>query len=139
VLVVKRAARDRLELLALGAWCAMGWAMYGALSKNHGGHCVSIRWFVPFLAPGFWLLAKVLAERPEFRRDFVLLSAWGAVLSAGAWSVGTWHPRNVPFYWWVFGGSLLTWAALRWHMTRAKREPAALKLPAPAEPPARAA
>ena len=62
----------------------VGWLMYGVLSKNHGGHCVSIRWFVPFLAPGFWLLAKAArGSRPEFRRDFLALSAgWGFVLLA---------------------------------------------------------
>jgi hypothetical protein len=138
-IVLRGRGSYRAELLALIAWCVVGWLLYGVLSKNHGGHCVSIRWFVPFLAPGFWLLARVLAERPDFRRDFVLLSAWGLVLSASAWSVGTWHPRNVPLYWWVFGGSLLSWGLLRWHTTRVKAEAKTLKFPAPAEPPARAA
>ncbi len=27
--------------------------------------------------------------------------------------VGTWWPRNVPLYWWVFGGSLITRGVLR--------------------------
>lgn len=130
VLVLKRPGRDRVELLALGAWCVVGWLMYGVLSKNHGGGCVSIRWFVPFLAPGFWLLAKVLTERPEFRRDFVALAVWGSVLAAGAWVVGPWWLRNVPFYWWVFGGSLLTWGAVRATAPRPKRE-ATLAFPAP--------
>jgi hypothetical protein len=132
-LVLRRGSRHRVELLALFAWCAAGWLLYGALSKNHGGWCVSIRWFVPFLAPGFWLLARLLAERPEFRRDFVLLSAWGGVLAASAWAVGTWWPRNVPLYWWCFGGSLVSWGALRYAAWRANRSPAALKLPAPGE------
>jgi hypothetical protein len=123
----------RLELLALFAWCVAGWLLYGALSKNHGGWCVSIRWFVPFLAPGFWLLARVLAERPELRRDFVLLSLWGGVLAASAWMVGTWWPRNVPLYWWCFGGTLASWGALRYRAWRANRSPATLKLPAPGE------
>jgi hypothetical protein len=113
-LVLNRHARNRPELVALAAWCAGGWLMYGVLSKNHGGMCVSVRWFVPFLAPGFWLLAKVLAERPQFRRDFVALAAWGAVLSASAFLVGPWWGRNVPLYWWAFGGSLVTWLVVRW-------------------------
>lgn len=130
-LVLRRPGRDRVELLALGGWCLIGWLMYGVLSKNHGGGCVSIRWFMPFLAPGFWLLAKVLAERPEFRRDFVAISAWGSVLAAGGWMVGPWWQRNVPFYWWVFGGSLLTWGVVRATAPRAKDETPTLKLPAP--------
>ena len=85
------------------------------------------------------LPGDIRVERPGFRRDFVLLSAWGVVLSVSAWSVGTWWPRNVPLYWWVFGGSLLTWGLLRWHASRTSREAPALKLSAPGEPPARAA
>jgi hypothetical protein len=128
-----------VELLALCAWVVAGWLMYGVLSKNHGGVCVSIRWFVPFLVPGFWLLANVLKERPEFRRDFLVLSAWGLMLSASAWAVGPWRMRNVPLYWWVFGGSLATWAIVRYFAWRAKGEAQSLKLPPPSDAPARAA
>ena len=113
--------------------------MYGVLSKNHGGACVSIRWFVPFLAPGFWLLAKVLVERPEFRRDFVVLALWGLPLAASAFLVGPWPFRIVPGYWVVFGGSLLTWGAVRYFTPRAKPEVPALTFPAPSEAGKRAA
>lgn len=122
VLLLRRAGRDRLELLALGAWCVCGWLMYGVLSKNHGGACVSVRWFVPFLVPGFWLLAKLISERPAFRSDFAALALWGVPLAASAWVVGPWWERNVPLYWWVFGGSLVTWAAVRAFAPRAKAE-----------------
>ena len=132
-LVLKRGSRHRVELLALLAWCAAGWAMYGVLSKNHGGWCVSIRWFVPFLAPGFWLLAKLLHERPEFRRDFLALAAWGLVLSASAWRVGTWWPHVVPLYWLVFGGSLISWGAVRYFALRAEGEARTLKLSEPSD------
>lgn len=138
-LVLRRGAAHRTELLALVAWCAAGWLMYGALSKNHGGACVSVRWFVPFLAPGFWLLAKVLVERPDLRRDFLALAAWGAPLAASAWLVGPWWMRIVPGYWAVLGGALTTWAAVRYRAWRAKDEGPTLKLPAPSEAPARAA
>jgi len=131
VRALKQPSRDRLELLALCVWCAIGWLMYGVFSKNHGGWCISIRWFVPFVVPGFWLLAKVLVARPEFRRDFALLSVWGAFLSGSAWIVGPWWPRNVPLCWWVFGGTLLTWGLLRYFASRTKREAALLTFPAP--------
>lgn len=134
VLVLKRSGRDRLELLALGAWCVAGWLMYGVLSKNHGGACVSIRWFVPFLAPGFWLLAKLLAERPELRRDFAALGAWGVPLAASSYLVGPWWIAVVPGYWWVFGGSLLTWGLVRYFAPRAKGEVPVQTFPAPAAP-----
>lgn len=104
--------------------------MYGVLSKNHGGGCVSVRWFVPFLAPGFWLLAKVLAERPELRRDFVALAAWGFALSTSAWVVGPWWMRIVPGYWWVFGGALVTWGMVRYFSPRTKVNAPTQTLPA---------
>jgi hypothetical protein len=138
-LVLRRGAAHRTELLALLAWCAAGWLMYGALSKNHGGACVSVRWFVPFLAPGFWLLARVLVERPDFRRDFLALAAWGAPLAASAWLVGPWWMRIVPGYWVAFAGALTTWGAVRYRAWRARGELTTLKLPAPSEAPARAA
>ncbi|HEY1187322.1 MAG TPA: hypothetical protein VGE74_06670 [Gemmata sp.] len=133
---LERGACYRVELFALGAWCVAGWLMYGALSKNHGGACVSVRWFVPFLVPGFWLLAVVLKERPAYRRDFAALALWGAVLAASAWRVGPWWMRVVPLYWWAFGGSLLTWAVVR---GTAGRAPAGPVQTANAEPAARAA
>jgi hypothetical protein len=125
--------------MALSAWVVIGWLMYGVLSKNHGGGCVSVRWFVPFLAPGFWLLAKVLTERPEFRRDFIALAAWGLPLGTSAFVVGPWWGRNVPFYWWVFGGSLVTWGIVRYTAPRPGRESPAVRFPSPGEAPARAA
>jgi hypothetical protein len=138
-LVLKRGARDRLELLALVAWCVVGWLMYGVLSKNHGGACVSVRWFVPFLAPGFWLLAKLLAERPEFRRDFLALSAWGLVIGASAWIVGPWWMKVVPGYWVAFAGALLTWGVVRYFAPRAKPIAPPQANPAAPAAPARAA
>ena len=139
LLVLRRQGSDRVELIALSAWVVIGWLMYGVLSKNHSGGCVSVRWFVPFLAPGFWLLAKVLTERPEFRRDFVALAAWGLPLAVSAFAVGPWWGRNVPFYWWVFGGSLITWGIVRYTAPRPNRNAQTIMLPGPTSSPARAA
>jgi len=97
--VLRRPGRDRAELLALAAWAAAAWALYALLSNNCGGGCVSVRWFLPFLVPGFWVLARLLAERPQFRPDFVALSAWGAVLAAVMWWCGPWRVRMVPAFW----------------------------------------
>jgi hypothetical protein len=129
VLVLRRAGSNRVELLALVAWCVCGWLMYGVLSKNHGGGCVSVRWFVPFLVPGFWLLAKLLAEHPVWRRDFLVLAAWGVPLGVSAWAVGPWWMRVVPGYWVVFGGSLLTWAVVRGFAPRPQRAAPAQTVP----------
>jgi len=115
--VLRRPFADRGELVALLGWCTTTWLLYGVLSNNMGGGCCSVRWFVPFLAPGFWLLARLLRDRPEFRPDFAALAAWGAVLAALMWWKGPWTLRMVPLMWPVVGAALLTWGvvvARRW-------------------------
>ena len=62
------------------AWCGGTWLLYAALSNNYSGPCCSIRWFVPFLAPAYYVLALLLKRFPEYRWDFYVLSGWGAVL-----------------------------------------------------------
>src|SRR5262249_20325051 len=54
------------EACFAAAWVAATFALYAAFSNNYGGACCSVRWFVPFLAPGFWLLAWLLTRYPEF-------------------------------------------------------------------------
>jgi hypothetical protein len=117
--------------LFLLGWCLAAWAVYAVLSNNMGGGCCSVRWFVPFLAPGFWVLAVLLRDRPGCRPGFVALAAWGGVLAAVMWWNGPWHPRMVPFLWPVVGAALTTWAGVAWGRRRA----AAPAAPAEAEPP----
>jgi hypothetical protein len=110
----------RSELLALVAWCVVTWLMYGFLSNNYSGANVSVRWFVPFLAPGFWLLAVILRDRPELRPQFVALSVWGAVLAGVMWWVGPWTLRMVPLLWQVVGCALVTWGIVAWRTWRTR-------------------
>ncbi len=100
--------------LGLAAFWAIGtWLLYAAASTNFSGGCCSIRWFVPLLAPGYFVLALLLREMPSYRRDFALLSGWGAAMALVMWVEGPWALHLVP-YWWVFPtGALLTWTALR--------------------------
>jgi hypothetical protein len=92
--------------------------MYAVLSNNMAGGCCSIRWFVPFLAPSYWLLAVLLCNRPHYRADFVALSAWGGVLSAVMWWNGPWILRMVPMMWTIVGVALLTWGSVVWRRRR---------------------
>ena len=128
-LVLRRPFPARTELLALLGWCGATWLLFAFLSNNMGGACCSVRWFMPFLAPGFWILALLLRDRPEFRADFVALSLWGGVLAGIMWQGGPWTPRMVPMMWPIVGAALLTWVAIafrRWRsMARnAKLQPA---------------
>ena len=114
------------------AWCTLTWLMYAVLSNNMGGGCCSVRWFVPFLAPGFWWLALVLRDRPERRPEFVALAAWGAVLAGLMWWKGPWAMRMVPMMWPVVGMALIAWGVVVW---RRRRSEAAATIPFPSQSP----
>jgi hypothetical protein len=101
----------RLEVLFAAGWCAGTWLIYAALSNNYAGCCCSIRWFVPLLAPGFFLLGLLLRDWPGWRADFLVLSAWGAVQSALFWWCGGTWCVMITGYWELQGAALLTWLA----------------------------
>ncbi|MCE9562033.1 MAG: hypothetical protein K8U57_08255 [Planctomycetes bacterium] len=104
--------RQQIELISLLAWCVATFGMYAVLSDNRGGGCLSIRWFVPFLVPGFWLLGRLLVQRPRTRVDFVLLSAFGFLLAIGMWTVGPWPSYIVPYLEQIVFSALGTWVVI---------------------------
>jgi hypothetical protein len=119
-LVWKSLRESHPEISFALLWCLGGWLMYALLSTNLGGVCRSIRWFVPFLAPGYYLLALLIRERPRFACDFALLSAWGLILVAGFWSFGPWNNTIGWLYWPIQGAALVSWSA--WRVWWSKRE-----------------
>ncbi len=94
------------------------WLLYAALSINYSGVAVSIRWFVPLLAPGYLVLAVLLREHPAYGPDFLALSAWGSALGWLMWSAGPWTPRMIPLFWPVQVGALATWGVCAWQRRR---------------------
>jgi hypothetical protein len=101
---------DRLELAAMIAWSVIVVAVYAVLSDNLGGHALSIRWFVPLLVPGFWVLARLIVEWPTLRIDFVLLAAFGLNVSVLSWPCGPWLMVEQP---WINGlakAAVAAWA-----------------------------
>ncbi len=118
VAVLRRSGPHRPELTFTLGWCGATWLLYAFLSNNSGGACCSIRWFVPFLAPGYYLLAVYLRERPERLADLVALSVWGAVLATIMWWQGPWPIRLVPGHWPIVGAALVTWGILGWRRRR---------------------
>lgn len=91
----QRRPRETPELVCGAAWCAATWAVYSLGSNNYSGSCVSVRWFVPFLAPGYLALAVLMRERPDLRAALVAMSCLGAVLAAAMWVHGPWYAE-----WW---------------------------------------
>jgi hypothetical protein len=94
-------------------WCAAAWLTYAALSNNSGGACCSVRWVLPFLAPGHWALALFVRDHPLWRRDLLFLSACGAVLSGLLWLEGPWAPAELSVLYPLVGGALVGWPL--WH------------------------
>jgi hypothetical protein len=114
-------------------WALGGGLMYGLLSNNYGGACCSIRWFVPFLVPFFVVLGALQQQLPEWRGDFLLLSALGALLAIALWLVGPFSLRMNPAYWPIQGAALLTWGIYRWRkMHHSERQTATILSPASA-------
>jgi len=97
------------EILSAACWFVVTWLVYAAFSRGYSGLSASIRWFVPLLAVGYYVLAVLLRELPQYRRDFLVLSGWGAVMAALMWWKGPWMKRMVPFYWPLVAAALLSW------------------------------
>jgi len=110
----KRHTGEWPELVIAVGWCLGVWLLYSATSTNYSGACCSVRWFVPLLAPGYFILAIFLRERPHVRRDFVVMSLWGAAMAPLMWWKGPWMLRMVPQYWVFVGGAAVTWGVIRW-------------------------
>jgi hypothetical protein len=102
------------ELIFAVSWCAATWLLYSVLSNNYGGACCSIRWFVPFLAPAYYLLAVYLRERPRRGMELVALSLWGGVLAGFMWWQGPWAQHMTPLLWELVGAGLGSWLVCRW-------------------------
>jgi hypothetical protein len=101
------------ELLFAVGWSAGTWLLYAATSTNHSGLCCSVRWFVPLLAPGYFVLALCLRELPQYRGDFLFLSGWGTALVVHAWVRGPWQSSWLTLYWSVLAAALLSWLVYR--------------------------
>jgi len=107
--VFRRRPAEMAELVFAGCWAGGTWLLYGALSNNSSGACCSIRWFVPLLAPGYFVLGIFLREYPRWHRDFFVLSGWGAVLGALMWWQGPWMQHMVPWFWPIQAAALASW------------------------------
>jgi hypothetical protein len=104
----RRWRADWPELLSAAAWCAGTWLLYALTSNNSSGQCCSIRWFVPLLAPCYYILAVFLREFDHSQWAFFILSGWGGVMAGLMWWQGPWMKHMVPQYWPLQGAALLS-------------------------------
>jgi hypothetical protein len=116
----RRVCAERPECWLAVLWPAGVWLVYAALSTSYSGGACSVRWFVPFLAAAYYLLALLLRERPDFAPDLLLLSGWGAIVALEMWWWGPWC-YYVYSLWPVQVLAPLSWAAYRSWRWRAGR------------------
>lgn len=109
VLLLRR-HRETWREVGWAIGCGGGvWLLYAATSNNSSGQCLSIRWFVPLLAPSYYILALFLKRYPQYRIDFLVLSVWGALLALLMYE-GPWIHHMVPLFWPIQAAALLSWA-----------------------------
>jgi hypothetical protein len=84
--------------------------------------CLSIRWFVPLLAPAYFLIGLWLRQRPQYWMHFGLLSVWGLILMLGM-GEGPWSDRMVPGFWLIQVGAFLTWGGVHLNGQRRQNAP----------------
>jgi hypothetical protein len=120
----------------LFAACLSGgvWLMYAVNSNNSSGLCLSIRWLVPLLAPGYYLLALYLKRSPDILRDLLVLSAGGLLLTALGWWHGPWFDHMIPGFWPVQVIVLLGLVECRLRLRLLARPPARSARPAESLP-----
>jgi hypothetical protein len=93
--LVRTSRGTRGLLLAYGAWAVGTWLLYAVKSKDFAGYTVSIRWMVPTLVAGYFVLAVQLREFPGALRDLILLSLFALPVAVYDWWIGTWTDSHI--------------------------------------------
>jgi hypothetical protein len=112
-LVCWRRVADRPEVVFAACWCAGTWLLYTLGSTNYAGLCLSIRWFVPLLAAGYYVLALGLHWYAKLWGDFLVFAGWSIALGWFLWWQGPWRLHTVTWCWRVVPLALLSCFLLR--------------------------
>jgi len=92
--------RERRDLVVYASAILLGtWLLCAATSNNYSGLVVTVRWFVPLLAPAYLLICLALRAKSALWRDLAALSAVGLLLSVALWQVGPFGRESEWIYW----------------------------------------
>lgn len=97
--LLPRSMKGRGLVWLCSFWCVGVWLIYAAGSRNYSGACVSVRWYVPLIAPIMYLAMLSLRERTSLLRPLIWLAMCGAIINTIAWWHGPWHGRVIFGYW----------------------------------------
>jgi hypothetical protein len=110
VFVLCRLRIIRHDMLLTTIGCFIGvWLLYAATSHNQSGVCVSVRWFVPLIAPAYYWLIHGLRARPDSWIEVAVLALGGVFVNAVDWINGPWQGRVGLFFWIVVAISGCSW------------------------------
>jgi hypothetical protein len=109
LLVQSRRAAEYPEIVCGIAMNVLLWLVYSWGSTNYSGSCISVRWFLPMLAPGFYTLAVYLRERPQAWGEVHIIGVGSVALGLVMWWCGPWYERVVPGFWLILAGMLIGW------------------------------
>ncbi|HLW67947.1 MAG TPA: hypothetical protein VKS79_21700, partial [Gemmataceae bacterium] len=116
-----RPLREKPALFCFLLWSAATTMVYAANSNNYSGYCVSVRWFVPLLAPAFLALGLYWRDCPPARAGMLILGAWGMVWGAICWWYGPWQAPPLRFFWCILAlGCSQWWVYHAWRMLQNK-------------------
>jgi hypothetical protein len=108
-LLLRQRLAERLDLWLTAGSSVSIWLVYAVCSTNGGGGCTSVRWFLPLLAPGYYVLAVFLREYPNRLAEFGVLNAVGLIMAAVMFREGPWMLHMVPYYWVMVGVGVVGW------------------------------
>jgi len=118
ILLLRKRVKETPEIIFSSCLFAGAWLLYAVMSNNYSGACCSIRWFVPLLAPAWYILAVLLRERPEHQADLCVLSGFGAILAVVMWWGGPWEGALPPGYWLLNAAAAAAWGTWAWRRVR---------------------
>jgi hypothetical protein len=123
VVLLRARVPETPQILFAAGFSLASWLLYSATSTNHAGLCCSVRWFVPLLAPGFYILALSLREVPHCEGDMVILTSGGILMGVASWWGGPWMTHMPWGFWPILAGTLLTWLGYHlWRLRAASRK-----------------
>lgn len=116
--MIRLARRERSVLLIGLIWSVSTLVLAAASSTNRSGQCLSVRWFLPLLAPAFVTLAVLIRERIDLRVDFVAVSICGLAISLPSAYYGLWIAHLIPGYWLIAAVSIISLVVVRYKAMR---------------------
>jgi hypothetical protein len=129
--LVRYRSAERPVMVAGLAWAVSTWLLFSAGSRNLSGQCLSIRWFVPLLVPGFVALGLLVRDYPRSRGPLAPLLVGNIILNVELTLRGPWWGHVPVVHWPVVGLSVTGWVSMWLQVFRTWRRSGIATSPSP--------